>query len=219
MSSKVRDPRKLFAQLTDSSQERNIYTHPNPFARDIFWNRLELLLRGMQRSCGDPREILDFGGGSGGFLKGLCQTYPHSQIDVVDLEPADAERVRSHHVLANAAIYRADLEQWDPKKFYDLIVATDVLEHFRDLEVPVRSIRRLLNPGGYLCISVPTENWLYLAGRILINKTKPADHFHAGKNILKHLQAHGFRVVWENLAPRYFGLSIPLFHLAVLKAE
>ncbi len=214
----LRDPVTLFAELTDSSNERNIYTHPNPLARDIFWKRLEILLEGIRHSCGDPKNILDFGGGSGGFLKGLCQAYPQACVDVVDLDPGDAEKVRHHHNLANARIHCADIETWEPAQDYDIIVATDVLEHFQDLALPVRAIRRLLKRSGFLCISVPTENCLYLMGRVLIGKKKPADHFHAGKDILHFLQKHDFQPVWKTFAPEYFSIPIPLFQLAILKA-
>ena len=35
-------PPDVLARITDTTQERNIYVHPNPLARAIFWQRLEV---------------------------------------------------------------------------------------------------------------------------------------------------------------------------------
>ena len=217
MNTSIRDSFELFTRITDTSQERNIYAHPNSIARDIFWQRLESLLIGMVSVCGTPSKILDFGGGSGAFLKGLSTEYASSMIDVVDLDPQDAEALRQHHSIANISIFKEDIQKWSPTVLYDVIIATDVLEHFQDLSVPIAAIKRLLKANGFLCISVPTENFLYLAGRVLINKQKPLDHYHAGKDVVAYLKSTGFQSVWTSYAPRYFGFPLPLFQLEILE--
>jgi len=217
MNPLVRESLKTFEHLTDSSNERNIYTHPNPLARDIFWQRLELLLCGMKNHMPRPRRILDFGGGSGGFLKGLALSFPDAMIDVIDLEPGDAEKVRAHHQLTNVRIFSGNIETWHPEHQYDTVVATDVFEHFSDLNIPVAALNRFMTPGAHLCLSVPTENFLYLTGRIILRKTKPLDHYHAGETILQHLNFHRFATIWKAYAPQYSIFHLPLFRLAILK--
>ncbi len=203
------------ARLTDQDQERNIYVHPNPLARDIFWQRLEILSAGLRKTTTGNEKIIDFGGGSGAYLKGLCAQF--SQVDVIDLDPDDAISLAKHHNLPNCRIHKGDITVWTPESPVDLVVATDVLEHFRDLDVPIGIIRSWLKPNGLLAISVPTENWIYLLGRALVRKTKPADHYHAGEDILRKLLQQGFSVEWKAHAPQYAGLPISLFRLAVLR--
>jgi 2-polyprenyl-3-methyl-5-hydroxy-6-metoxy-1,4-benzoquinol methylase len=219
MNPLVREKLKTFERLTDPSNERNIYTHPNPLARDIFWQRLELLLCGMNQHVPRPRRILDFGGGSGGFLKGLALSFPDSIVDVIDLDPDDAERVRDFNNLSNVRIFRGNIDSWQPDHHYDVVVATDVLEHFTNLKMPVDAIRRFMTEDGHLCISVPTENLLYLGGRVVLNKKKPLDHFHSASTILCHLNNNHFRTIWKLFAPRYFLIPLPLFQLAILRLE
>lgn len=215
----IRESVEVFSKLTDPHNERNIYTHPNQLARDIFWQRLEHLLEGLRLSNCQPERILDFGGGSGAFLKGLCLTFPTSKIDVIDLDPADAVKVKAHHGLDAVSIFEENIESWVPDEKYDLIIATDVLEHFKNLNVPIKAIKAFLKPHGTLAISVPTENLLYLAGRIVLNKTKPADHYHPAQAILKHLAKSGFSLGWRKYSPDFIGIPLPLFQLGILKKD
>lgn len=211
----IRDNRQTMRKITEETAERNIYCHPNPIARDIFWQRLELLAKGIQENSSDKNNVLDFGGGSGAFLKGLSSLF--KTVEVIDLDPADAQKMRDYHKLNNVIIHKEDIQKWKPKQPFNAVVATDVLEHFQNLDVPINQIKNFLDPNGILCISVPTENWIYLLGRKLINKKKPADHYHNSQTILQKLEKEGFHPIWKNQAPQYAGIQIPLFDLAIFK--
>ena len=211
----LREPKRLLDEITDTDQERNIYVHPNPLARDIFWQRLEILAAGLKKHVAGNEKAIDLGGGSGAFLRGLCALF--AQVEVIDLDPQDAVRLANHHGIENCRIHLGDISAWRPDAPVDVVVATDVLEHFAILDVPIQIIKSYLKPGGLLAISVPTENWLYRLGRIIVKKTRPADHFHAGEDILRRLVRDGFQIVWKSHAPRYAGVGIPLFRLAILR--
>lgn len=202
-------------ELTEESAERNIYVHPNPIGRDIFWQRLEILTTGLKQFVKDDQFAIDFGGGSGGFLKGLCTLFKN--VEVIDLDPADAERIKEYFKLENAEIIQGNINDWDPETPRNVVIATDVLEHFPDVDIPIEKIKEYLLPDGLLAISVPTENWIYLLGRTLINKKKPADHYHAGPDIIKRIEDFGFKQIWKANAPQYGNISIPLFNLAIFK--
>ena len=47
------------------------------------------------------------------------------------------------------------------EKKFDLICLLDVLEHIEDDEIAVRSLRRLLKPGGRTVITVPAYQWMF----------------------------------------------------------
>lgn len=209
--SRVRIPVKLLQEITDASNERNIYLHPNWLARDIFWQRLERLFEMLTRHTLPQDTILDAGGGSGVFLKALCGYYNH--VQVVDLDADDAERVQHRLGLANVTIHKTNIQEYNATHSLDVIVFADVLEHFKDLRIPLEFLRRNLSPGrGKLFISVPTENYLYELGRVLVRKQKPADHFHSSETIIRFLESQGYKLFERQWSPRY-GIPIPLFDL------
>lgn len=215
--SPIRIPRETMLTLTQEEQERNIYVHPHPVARDIFWQRLEILSEGLSQFTNAKQSVIDFGGGSGGFLRGLCNLYDN--IEVIDLDPDDAQAIQAHYKLDNAKIIKADITQWMPEEPRDIVIATDVLEHFEDMDMPIKRIHEYLTPTGMLAISVPSENWIYRLGRIVVRKTKPKDHYHAGADIIERIQELGFKLIWQENAPQYAKHSIPLFNLAIFQKE
>lgn len=210
----VRIPADVMRRITDVHQERNIYVHPNPLARDIFWQRLEVLIGLIRAHARPTARVLDFGGGSGAFLKALTAYFAH--VDLVDLEPADAIAIRDHLGLANVTIHPADIRTFAPSTPYDVIIAADVLEHFQDLSVPLSFVQQYLAVGGLLCVSLPSENALYRLGRVVTRKTKPLDHYHSAAQVLTDLRSQGFTTVAHRWAPRY-GLPLPLFDIAILR--
>ena len=196
-------------QLTDARHERNLYAHPNPVARGIFWQRLEVgyhLLGDMPAGM----KVLDFGGGSGTFLPTLAQRF--ADVSVVDRDLNDARRVAAHYQLKNVRLFEQDITSWNSAEKYDLVVTMDVLEHFADKSVPHRFLDRCLKPNGLLLVSLPTENWLYLLGRIVLGKTKPADHYHPAHELTRYYRDAGYILLAHQYAPRLGPPALPLFY-------
>lgn len=57
-----------------------------------------------------------------------------------------------------------------PEKSYDLVISTEVFEHFRNIRAELYKIRSLLNPGGFLAVMtsfhdavVSFEDWWYVS--------------------------------------------------------
>ena len=50
-----------------------------------------------------------------------------------------------------------------PDKSYDLIALLDVLEHIKDDEAALASIRTKLKPGGRILLTVPANRWMWSA--------------------------------------------------------
>src|SRR3989344_3761025 len=131
----IKIPPADLVRLTDAQHERNMYAHPNPVARGIFWQRLEV----GYRLLGDVpagSKVLDFGGGSGAFLPALAQRF--ADVSVVDRDLNDARRVAAHYQLKNVRLVEKDISEWNNTEMYDLVVTMDVLEHFADKSVPRR---------------------------------------------------------------------------------
>jgi 2-polyprenyl-3-methyl-5-hydroxy-6-metoxy-1,4-benzoquinol methylase len=128
----------------------------------------------------------------------------------VDLESDEASRVQQQFGLGNVQLVRADIATTAiPGAPFFNIVAADVLEHFRDLSVPVNALRGVLGANGRLFTSLPTENWLYVALRKVFGIRKPADHYHTASEVEAFLKQSGFSCVSRRFVPMF----IPLFPL------
>lgn len=212
----IRIPPDVLGRITDAAHERNIYAHPNPLARWIFWQRLAVGLRTLQARAPREAEVLDFGGGSGAFLPSLAASF--RRVDVIDRDLADARRVAAHYRLANVELHEADVTATPAARQYDVVMAMDVLEHFADPQVPRRFIDACLKPGGLLLVSLPTENWLYRLGRLVVRKQKPADHYHPAHALIRYWRDAGYEQLTHRHVPRLAGLAVPLFSIALFRA-
>ena len=210
----IKIPPADMVRLTDAQHERNMYAHPNPVARGIFWQRLEVGYR-LLRDVPANSKVLDFGGGSGAFLPALAQRF--ADISVVDRDLNDARRVAAHYQMKNVRLFEQDITSWDSAEMYDLVVTMDVLEHFADKSVPRRFLDRRLKPNGLLLVSLPTENWLYLLGRVILGKTKPADHYHPAHELARYYRDTGYIPLTHRYAPRLGPFALPLFYIGLFR--
>ena len=210
----IRIDYEILKKITNTEQERNIYVHNNPLARDIFWQRLDKIYSMISKYCNEQDKVLDFGGGSGVFGYGLSKYF--EEVDIVDLDTSDAKNIKKYFNLKNVSIYEEDMANFSPKLQYDLVVATDVLEHFQYTQLPLDFINRILKKDGFLAITLPTENWLYELGRKIVNKQKPADHYHSSTTIINFLIRNGYKPLKRHYAPSYI-VPIPLFEAIIFQ--
>lgn len=207
--------RGALLEITDANNERNIYVHPNPLARAIFWQRLICLHGLMVRQVATSSHVLDFGGGSGVFLPTLASSF--SMIDIIDRDAQDARNIKAHFSLQNVTVIEKDiLREHEPVPIYDAAVAADVLEHFESLAKPIRVLHQSLKSSGYLFVSLPTENALYRIGRKVVHKQKPIDHYHTADFVISQLEKGGFALQKSRYVPQLL-LPLPLFRIAVLQ--
>lgn len=164
----------LIARLGHDDTPR-VYTDRSVFVRELFWRRLDALLR-LSKAPAEGR-ALDFGGGNGILTPTLARRY--REVVCVDLRTEMAQEVCQAERLANVTIRQGDLASFAlPADSFDTVVAADVLEHIIDLAPLIAEFRRLLKPGGELLISAPSENRFYELGRRVFRYTKPDDHYH-----------------------------------------
>lgn len=210
----IKIPSADLVRLTDAQHERNMYAHPNPVARGIFWQRLEVGYHLLSDVPADSK-VLDFGGGSGAFLPALAQRF--ADVSVVDRDLNDARRVAAHYQMKNVRLFEQDITSWDSAEMYDVVVTMDVLEHFADKSVPRRFLDSRLKPNGLLLVSLPTENWLYLLGRTVLGKTKPADHYHPAHELVRYYRDAGYTPLAHRYAPRLGLFALPLFYIGLFR--
>ena len=198
-----------------SQNERNLYIHPSFIVRAFFWARLKTAMLLINKFVREDYKALDLGGGSGVFSKGLCSKF--KKVDIIDLDTADAENIKEHFKLDNLRIIEDDIINFEGKDKYGIIIAADVLEHFPVASVPVNFIKNKLEYNGILVVSMPTENFIYKLGRIIINKSKPLDHYFNSKTILQHLKNNNFEILEKTFSPNLFFAKIPLSDIAILR--
>ena len=124
-----------------------------------FQGRRRLLLNLLGRVAGagsGPLRILDYGCGTGG------NTSAYGSFGkVFGIEPGSAA-VRLAHKRGGARYCRTsgtDLPFRDGS--FDVVMASDVLEHIQHDGKAVSEIARVLRPGGSTILSVPAHGWLF----------------------------------------------------------
>lgn len=210
----LRTDRETLVQLTDETKERNIYTHPLFLARDIFWQRLEYAFKYLEKYTSESDNVLDFGGGSGVFGKKLSSYYEN--LSIIDLDVEDAKNIIEYFKIDNISLINEDINKFQADEKFDVIIATDVLEHFYELSQPIKFFNKFLKNEGYLLVTLPTENWVYELGRKVVNKTKPEDHYHTSQEVISFLEKNNFKLVEKMFVPKYI-VSIPLFEVVIFK--
>ena len=185
------------------------YSHKNPLINWLFWQRLRKAIDYIE--AGAPyKNVLDFGCGSGVMLPFLCRV--GARVTAMDIDLLPFERVsRQRAFPANLQIHDArEVTLGDlPKASFDLIVATDVLEHVQDIGETLNDMKSLLASGGQIVISGPTENVLYKLGRALAGSEYSGDYHERGILEVRDLLAEQMKVI--QIATLYW--PVPLFEV------
>lgn len=138
------------------------YRNHNPFQRRQIGRLLErvvALARPLQ-----PKTILDAGGGEG-FLTGyLAASFPDAAITVVDLSSDDLRNLKER--LPQVETIVGNLETLNLGRQFDLVVATEVLEH---LPQAADTLRRFAQHAPRIIVTVPHEP-LFMATNFLRGK-------------------------------------------------
>ncbi len=150
----------------------------------------------------EPR-ILDAGCGTGGNL----QRYSHIG-DAWGVDPSP-EAVRFCRERGLDCVQQAGLESlpFEPDRF-DLVAATDVLEHVAAEEQALRELWRVTAPGGALLLTVPAYMWLW---------SEKDDYVRHRRRYTKARLRHAVeRCGWEPRIATYFNsVLLPAIALAL----
>lgn len=210
------DKEYLQSIATDSDRIPTLYYSKYLFVRKFFWFRLRLIFRSMKldRVIDKDKSCLDFGGGGGVFLPTLSKSF--DSVTCVDLETNEASQVIGHYGISNVNLRVSDIAKLEDIGEFDVVVAADVLEHFKDLSHPIIAIKKWLKKDGLLYTSLPTENNMYILLRRIFNIEKPYDHYHTAAQVEKFLSQNGFVRIRRTCVPLYIPL-FPLFSISTWK--
>jgi len=101
-------------------------------------------------------EILEFGCSTGGITFPLTSLGSH--VTAFDIDPSAVSGISESiqkEKLNNVIVTQADCHNFDDSKSYDLIIASEVLEHAVNPRELVRRIRARVNKGSWLIVTIP----------------------------------------------------------------
>lgn len=146
----------------------------DPYVRLRLSTCVELLGPYIRDHC----KILDIGCYTGDLL-----TYLPPSVDYYGLD-ADEQALKTARARGAKAV-KIDLETGDiplSRAKFDIVVATEILEHLRDPARMMQQIKRLVAPDGVVLISLPNECTIYHRLKVLlghgIDATGFAPHYH-----------------------------------------
>lgn len=107
-----------------------------------------------------PKRILDVGCGRGFYVQTLSEIKSVERIDGIEIEPeylAQAKKtVQSPKVhLQLGSVYELPFKS----RSFDMVVLSEVLEHLTDEASALAEIKRVLKPGGWLVLTVPSVDF------------------------------------------------------------
>lgn len=119
----------------------------------------------------DSGSLLDFGAGTGAFLRAFHDAYPAWELTA--LEPGGG--ISSLESLPLKNVFNGSYKELDTDERFDAIVVMSVLEHVSDVRETLQWIRERLKPSGLLYMQHP--NFEVMPGDLLcadhINKLTP----------------------------------------------
>lgn len=111
-------------------------------------------------AAGPGQRVLDYGSGDGAFLAHLASSaQPPLELVGAELDTAIvqdcAQRFTGMDGLSFLRIAELEDSRWTGH--FDQVYCMEVLEHVADLEGILKTLARVLKPGGRLLVSVPVE--------------------------------------------------------------
>ncbi len=148
-----------------------------------------------------PKEVLEFGPGSGYFLQGLKFIFPDIRITVVDInQEVLAFNKKQHNYDTFKTTPEEYIQEFDNR--FDLIIARDIIEHVMDIAKVFANVRKYSRPNGLFHFITPnghedlwkhylTYNYLHKHSELLINHVNYFD----GNGLLNYLLEQQFAPV------------------------
>lgn len=115
----------------------------------------------------NPKTILDAGAGEGFLTAYLAHVFPQAGITAVDLSRDDLDRLRTR--LPNVEAIVGDVQALQLENRFDLLVATEILEHLPD---PLAAVRRFALHAQRVLVTVPWEPF-FMLGNLARGKNIP----------------------------------------------
>lgn len=137
------------------------YNHPNPIFRYIEKKRINRLIE--LADIQDTDKVIEVGCGAGHVLEKINR----GKLYGIDISEIQIKRAKER--LGNKVILQKTPGESIPfeDKFFDKILCSEVIEHVLDPVALLKEIRRVLKDDGILSLSIPNENIINTAKKVL----------------------------------------------------
>lgn len=143
----------------------------HPLLRKLFYRLLNILLlrswhvrkalKRLATAIPSSATVLDAGMGFGQYTWWMADRFPGWRITAADIKSeqvADCNAFFKTEGLGDRVhAVEADLVTWNGGGSYDLVLCVDVMEHILEDRRVFSSFNSMMNPGGYLVISTPSD--------------------------------------------------------------
>lgn len=154
----------------------------------------------------------------------LAEGFARAGLEAVGVEPAAYLRERFERRMREAGLDATVVDGTVERLPFedaslDAATITEVLEHVDDPRPAMAELRRVLRPGGVLCLSVPTERTERLFSRLHPRYLSNATHVRifSRESLTELIESSGFEIVrWEG---RNFVPSVSWVFHALLRSE
>jgi len=103
--------------------------------------------------------FLDVGAGNGLFLKFFKAK--GFKVAGYELEQKNIDNMKKDPVLKSVSIAQADITNLRGSENFDMVMASDVIEHIKDDVLAIKNLWSFVKPGGLMIITVPAHSYLY----------------------------------------------------------
>ena len=191
--------KKTHFELTPDEYERHRSGHLE--------RRRQAIVRDALHDVPHGGRVLELGSGTGGVLAELAAERPDASFVGVDIEQKMVDYAQATHAQANVRFVCADPSTTPvlPDDSCDFVVSVDVLHHVGDLHRFVRTVSRLLRPGGRWLVIEPNSvhPYVFLSQERMRRAGVGEDHFR--RRVAEPL----FRAAGLTIAQRRFALFFP----------
>lgn len=105
----------------------------------------------------EPRTILDFGCGVGGWTGLISGMHPNANVSGVDISSVAIDKAIERYPNCEFSSFDGSITPY-PDESFDLVFSFHVLEHVQNIDNSISEISRLLKKDGFACIIFPCGN-------------------------------------------------------------
>jgi ubiquinone/menaquinone biosynthesis C-methylase UbiE len=175
---------------------------------DLHPPELELRTRLLRSEVRPGDRVLDLGAGAGTFTQ-IASDAGAGTVVGVEVAEAAITRARTEHPALEFRLAQIDAPLPLEDASFDLVWASEVIEHIADTSAWLSDVRRVLAPGGRLLLTTPTHGRLRLLLGGVERYSEPlGDHLHlyTPRSLRTLLAGFGFADtrVWAASGPPLF---------------
>lgn len=150
------------------------------------------------RHCADARRVIEVGTATGVMTELLLSSF--DRIEILEPARANIEQVLSR--VANTeriTAHQSTIEEFAAAEPYDLVIFSFVLEHVEDPLLAIRSLARLVRPGGRVVLTVPNYEALNRRVGLELGMVDRLDYFQEKDRKVGHRRLYSLTRLREEL--------------------